>query len=80
MEKSVLLQSKQEWQIAESPESGLEQKLIEKYLADRGYALPDLENLPVEQAKQLMSEACQQAALKLTEIESTEKLWADVEG
>jgi hypothetical protein len=40
----------------------------------------DLERLPPEAAKHIMAEACQQAALKLTEIESTAKLWSEVEG
>jgi hypothetical protein len=79
MEKSALLHPKQEWQIAESSEFSLEQKLIEKYLADHGYTLLDLENLPPDQAKHLMTEACLQATLKLTEIESTAKLWTEVE-
>jgi hypothetical protein len=80
MEKSVVVENAQEGQSVDSSEFSLEQKLIAKYLADRGYTLPDLENLPLEQAKHLMAEACQHAALKLTEIESTAKLWAEVEG
>jgi hypothetical protein len=80
MEKSAVVKSTQEGQSVESSQFSLEQELIERYLADRGYALSDLENLPLEQAKHLMSEACQHAALKLTEIESTAKLWAEVEG
>jgi hypothetical protein len=79
MEKPVVVENTPEGQSVDRSEFSLEQELIAKYLADRGYALPDVENLPLEQAKHLMTKACQHAALKLTEIESTAKLWAEVE-
>jgi hypothetical protein len=80
MEKQVVVENTQKVQGVESSGFNLEQELIAKYLADKGYSLPDVENLPVEEAKHVMAEACQYAALKLTEIESTAKLWAEVEG
>jgi hypothetical protein len=62
-----------------SPKSNLEQRLIEQFLADKGYTTADWRALPPEPAKQLMVEACQYAALKLAEIESTAHLWAEIE-
>jgi hypothetical protein len=58
----------------------LEQRLIEQFLADKGYTRMEWQKLSPEQARQVMVEACQYAALKLAEIESTAHLWAEVEG
>ena len=52
------------------PQSALERELIRQYLQDKGYRREDLRNLPREEAKRLMKEACQYASLKLTEIEA----------
>ena len=49
----------------------MESRLIEEYLRTKGYRLADLRALPVEQAKQLMREACQHASLRLAQVEST---------
>ena len=54
----------------EGPQSALEQKLIEEYLAEKGYRMEDLHALPEEQAKALMQVACRYASLKLAEVES----------
>jgi len=48
----------------------LEQKYIEEYLQSKGYRRADLSELPQDQAKQLMREACQYAGLKLAEMEA----------
>ncbi|MBN1146163.1 MAG: hypothetical protein JXA78_02825 [Anaerolineales bacterium] len=48
----------------------LEKKLIEEYLAERGYSLKNLHQLPEEKAKQLLKEACSYASLKLAEVEA----------
>jgi hypothetical protein len=58
----------------------LEQKLITEYLSDKGFTRADLEQLPSEQAKQLMSEACSYANLKLAEIESRSKFRKKIQG
>lgn len=50
--------------------SSLERELISKYLLERGYLLEDLETMPEEDAKNLMSDACKYASLKLAEMES----------
>jgi hypothetical protein len=57
----------------EYPQSALERKLISEYLNSKGYRRQDLRNLPVQDAKMLMREACHYAALKLAEIEARSK-------
>ena len=57
----------------EYPQSALERKLISEYLLSKGYHKQNLRNLPVQQAKMLMKEACHYAALKLAEIEARSK-------
>lgn len=51
-------------------QSSLERELISKYLVDQGFFLEDLETMSEEDAKNLMSEACRFASLKLAEMES----------
>ena len=63
----------------ETPESHLEQLLIEKYLAAKGYTMHQLETLPPDEAKHLLTEACQHAALRLAEIETTTTMWSEIE-
>jgi hypothetical protein len=48
----------------------LERTLIAEYLLGKGYLMSDLKELPPQVAKNLMSEACQHATLRLAEIES----------
>jgi hypothetical protein len=48
----------------------LEKKLIKKYLRDKGYSLQELHELPEQDAKQLLKEACTYASLKLAEVEA----------
>lgn len=59
---------------AKGPQSTLERKYIEEYLLGKGYLLKDLEELPREQARQLMREACTYASNKLAEVESRARL------
>ena len=54
-------------------ESGLERKLIAEYLLSKGYTVSDLKNLPKEQRKALMKEACVYAAIRLANIEAKSK-------
>jgi hypothetical protein len=53
-----------------APQSALERQLIIDYLAEKGYRLEDMQTLPAELAKELMTAACSFASLKLVEIES----------
>ncbi len=62
----------------EGPQSTLEKKLIEAYLAEKGYHMDDLQEMPEEQAKALMQEACRSASLKLAEVESKTKFRKDI--
>ena len=59
--------------LSHGPQSALEHRIIEEYLLGKGYHLADLKDLPEEQAKGLMKDACLHAALKLAEIESRDK-------
>ena len=54
-------------------QSVLERKLIAKYLLTKGYRLSDLRNLPEEERKILMKEACSYAAVRLANIEAKSK-------
>jgi hypothetical protein len=55
----------------ESPQAPLEMMFIDEYLQGKGYAsIKELCNLPEDEAKQLMIDACRFASGKLAEIES----------
>jgi len=51
-------------------QSDLERQLISDYLEEKGFSRADLRNLPKDQARALMVEACRYASLKLAEVES----------
>lgn len=51
-------------------QAAMERMLLEQYLQGKGYSFKDLCNLPEEEAKALMIEACKYASLKLAEVES----------
>ena len=55
--------------IAEDIHAFLEKTLIEAYLKGKGYTLEDWQNLPEEEAKQIMKEASTYASGKLAEVE-----------
>ena len=55
--------------IADDIHAFLEKTLIEAYLKGKGYTLEDLQNLPEEEAKQIMKEASTYASGKLAEVE-----------
>jgi hypothetical protein len=55
----------------QGPESALERVLLEEYLTSKGYHLIDLNKLPEEKVKALMTEASRYASLKLAQVEST---------
>lgn len=56
--------------LGKGPQSALETKLIQAYLATKGYQLADIPGLPEKFANQLMKEACQYASLKLAEVDA----------
>ena len=55
----------------EGPQAAMEKALIEAYLKAKGYSLKGLSELPKEQARELMLEACEYASLRLAQVEST---------
>jgi hypothetical protein len=65
--------------LLESPQSGLERKLIAEFLLSKGYRKSDLQNMPEEQRKALMKEACIYAAVRLADIEAKSKFRLRIE-
>jgi len=63
----------------ERPVSVLEQKFIAEYLRSKGFRKAEIRNLPPEQRKALMKEACIYASVKLAEIESKSKFRRKIE-
>jgi len=55
--------------IMEDIHAFLERTLIEAYLKGKGYTLEELQNLPKEEAKQIMKEASTYASGTLAEVE-----------
>jgi len=66
--------------LPKGPQSALERRFIKEYQHNKGYQLEDLKRLPVEQSKQLMTEACRYASLKLAEVESKAKFRKEIRG
>jgi hypothetical protein len=56
--------------MSKGPQSALEMRFIKEYLYSKGYRLEELKKMPDEEMKELMSEACKYASLKLAEFES----------
>jgi hypothetical protein len=56
--------------LPESLTSTLTRQFIHKYLKQRGYAPENIDLLPVNTAKELMSDACLYASLKMAQIEA----------
>jgi hypothetical protein len=61
-------------------ESALERHFIAKYLLSKGYHVSDLQNLPKEQKKKMMKEACIYAAMRLANIEAKSKFRQKIKG
>lgn len=58
----------------EDPELMMEMMFIAEFLKNRGYpSMKDLCNLPGEQAKKIMIEACNYASGKLAEVASKDR-------
>ena len=65
--------------VLENPESALEKMLIDQYLQQQGVAsVKELCKLPEDQAKQMMINACRFASLKLSQVESTNRLQSEI--
>ncbi len=67
-------------QLPKGPQSALERRFIKEYLREKGYQLEDLKRLPLKESKQLMTEACRYASLKLAEVESKAKFRKEIRG
>ena len=66
--------------LPKGPQSALERRFIKEYLREKGYQLEDLKRLPLKESKQLMTEACSYASLKLAEVESKAKFRKEIRG
>jgi hypothetical protein len=64
--------------IAKGPLSELEKLYIQEYLESKGYRWEDLHNLPPEEVKIIMTEACTYTSLKLAEVESRVQFRQDI--
>lgn len=64
----------------EDPLAKLEKSFIEAYLATKGYSIKDLESLPKQTSRTLMTEACTYASNKLAEVETRSRLVHDLHG
>jgi hypothetical protein len=64
--------------ITKGPQSVLERRFIREYLHSKGYRLEELKKLPEKEMKELMSEACKYASLKLAEFESRAQFREDI--
>lgn len=64
--------------LGEGPQSALERQLVKEYLHSKGYRKQDLLEMPKEQVKQLMTEACRYASLKLAEMEAKSQFREDI--
>jgi hypothetical protein len=63
------MESNQKQQDPIGSQDSLERKYILEYLGEKGFCLRDLLQLSEQEARQLMTEACCYASLKLAEIE-----------
>ena len=62
----------------DEPKVAMEKALIEEYLAEQGYSLEKLKELPERVAKQLMKGASRYASLKLEENEARAHLVEEI--
>ncbi len=66
-------------EILEGPQSALERKYIQEFLANQGVSLENLGQLPKEEQQRLMRAASKYASLKLAEVESRAKFRHDID-
>lgn len=67
-------------QVMEDPEAALETMYIEEYLSGKGHTLQSLQELPEEDARQLMIEASAYASTRLAEVETRAHLMQGIHG
>lgn len=65
---------------SEGPQSALERKFLEEYLAGKGQSLESVHGLPGVESQRLMREACTYASLKLAEVESRAHFRQEIHG
>ena len=65
---------------SEGPQASLERAYLEQYLHGLGHSLESLKQLPEEQAHQLMRAASLYASAKLSQVEATSHLVAEMHG
>jgi DNA-binding transcriptional MerR regulator len=65
-------------EILEGPQSALERKYIQEFLANKGVNLENIGQLPREEQQRLMRAASKYASLKLAEVESRAKFRHDI--
>jgi hypothetical protein len=53
-----------------TPHSALEKRLIKEYLSRHGHTLATLKELPQEERRALMVEACKYASTRMAQVES----------
>jgi hypothetical protein len=53
-----------------TPHSALEKRLLQEYLNSQGHSLATLKELPEEERRALMIEACKYASAKMAQVES----------
>ena len=61
------------------PQSGLEARLIKEFLAEKGYRMSDLKDLPDNERRDLMVAACMYAAIRLANIEARSRFVEKIE-
>ena len=66
--------------VMEDPEAALETMYIEEYLRGKGHTFQSLQELPEEEARQLMIEASAYASTKLAEVEKRAHLMQEIHG
>lgn len=65
---------------SETPEAIIEMMYIQGFLHEKGLRLQELCDLPAEEAKKLMKEACAYASYRLAEVKSRANLRRDLGG
>jgi hypothetical protein len=63
---------------AEGPQARLEKMYLEEFLHGKGLSIEALRELPEEEARQIMKEACRYASMKLAEVEARAQLRKDI--
>jgi len=66
--------------VMEEPQATLERTYIEAYLRSRGHTLHSLQELPADEAKQLMTEASAYASTRLAEVEMRAHMVDEIHG